>query len=740
MSTPRRKQVSDAIRILQRKRDASARATHLKAELGMVSRSTIERKIMSTKTSIKRIALVAAAALTLGGFSVISSESAHAAVTADVTGVGISNIAFTSTTAAALTNPGTVGSPVQATVAPGATFYIGAASLANGGTFMETVTAGTDSTYLLTDSTADTGTVAGVSTAVTGGFTYATTAPVKGGTYYYIINTGGVKGYLALTVSKISATVYDGTLGTGLGSTSVNGVAGPANTVTLMAMASTTLRGVVSVSGASSTIASVNGTAQTAGTTSVTLPTGNAADTITVTTPVVGSITVSYYPETAQGSGIYSSTASTVAITVNATGSSGVLSVANSTVYDTITTGQIALANLTATAATGSAAVASSTPVARYDWTANDALKVVMPSTTAYTVTLSGPGSLSATTTTAGARALSGTAGSGTFYLFGDGTSGAATVTVSIGSTVLATKSFTFYSSTVATLSAVVNHAIIASASKTDYVKDTGTALTTTPSAIAVTAKDASGNVIPGSASLLASSSNTSVLTVSAPVWDSTDLVYYVPVTGVAKGSAVVTITNAAGTISTTATLNVAQAVIATWTAAFDNTTYAAGDSAKLLITAKDSDGNLVADGTYNNVLAGAFATSQAVTSTLFGTSLKFVNGVATATFYAPYNAGTLAVSAKGGSSTTVLSTALQLAAATTVLTASANVNAVGGGDASLALDAANAATDAANNAYDEAQNATQAASDALAAVQALAVQVKALIALVTKIKNKVGA
>jgi hypothetical protein len=42
----------------------------------MVPNSTIERKIMSTKTSIKRIALVAAAALTLGGFSAVSAQAA----------------------------------------------------------------------------------------------------------------------------------------------------------------------------------------------------------------------------------------------------------------------------------------------------------------------------------------------------------------------------------------------------------------------------------------------------------------------------------------------------------------------------------------------------------------------------------------------------------------------------------------------------------------------------------------
>jgi hypothetical protein len=45
----------------------------------MVPNSTIERKIMSTKTSIKRIALVAAAALTLGGFSAVSASAGQTA-------------------------------------------------------------------------------------------------------------------------------------------------------------------------------------------------------------------------------------------------------------------------------------------------------------------------------------------------------------------------------------------------------------------------------------------------------------------------------------------------------------------------------------------------------------------------------------------------------------------------------------------------------------------------------------
>ncbi len=101
-------QVSRAIRILQGNRDVSARASHLaesnfgfQAEMEKFSKSTFsERKIMSTKTSIKRIAAVAAVALTLGGFSAVS---AHAAATATIavsgaTGTGTATVTATAAT------------------------------------------------------------------------------------------------------------------------------------------------------------------------------------------------------------------------------------------------------------------------------------------------------------------------------------------------------------------------------------------------------------------------------------------------------------------------------------------------------------------------------------------------------------------------------------------------------------------------------------------------------------------
>ena len=85
-------QVSRAIRILRGNRDESARASHLVVEkdllmtyeralLGQAEREKyfqstfFERKTMSTKTAFKRVALVAAAALAIGGISAVSAQA-----------------------------------------------------------------------------------------------------------------------------------------------------------------------------------------------------------------------------------------------------------------------------------------------------------------------------------------------------------------------------------------------------------------------------------------------------------------------------------------------------------------------------------------------------------------------------------------------------------------------------------------------------------------------------------------
>ena len=87
-------QVSPVIRISRGERDASARATHLKAASRKYLETTIERKQMSTTTNFKRIALVAVAALGLG---VLSSVPSNAAINAD--SVTLSSATASQTTA-----------------------------------------------------------------------------------------------------------------------------------------------------------------------------------------------------------------------------------------------------------------------------------------------------------------------------------------------------------------------------------------------------------------------------------------------------------------------------------------------------------------------------------------------------------------------------------------------------------------------------------------------------------------
>ena len=92
------------IRISQRERDASARATHLEAATRKFLVTTNERKQMSTKTNFKRIALVAVASLGMSLFSFIpASQAAYVGTpTVTVTNGTASTTVSDSTTAATI--------------------------------------------------------------------------------------------------------------------------------------------------------------------------------------------------------------------------------------------------------------------------------------------------------------------------------------------------------------------------------------------------------------------------------------------------------------------------------------------------------------------------------------------------------------------------------------------------------------------------------------------------------------
>jgi len=684
MGASRRKKVSDAIRILQRKRDASARATHLKAEIGMVPNSTIERKIMSTKTSIKRIALVAAAALTLGGFSVITAGSANAAAAATATFQATSGYVYTSA-AASTTDTAT--------------------AVADGGHYV---------TVVLAAKTADQG--------------YNVTTSGVGSLYGTVTTAGGSAGLDTLTANYTNGT-------NAAGGFLFTSTASPGAKVFSSSSATVTFTAISSASGTQTITATpINGT--------------SAASTLTITWGAAPVFTLG------------TSTAFLNNVT-NAAGAAGV---------DTATTNAADDSNVNASKTLGTVAGEIGVVLKDQNGAAINNLTVSASIAGAGLISIDTATSASTTgTSRSQSLVLDGTAASGHsagatnkawIHISADGTAGTGTVTITVTdansvTTTLATKTVTFTGS-IATVKASQNLYVLkaggttagtgagAASSSTD-----ASAATTVAGKIAVVGYglDSNGNPTAGTVKIVSSDSTVitagscTAVTVSSTVVAGT---YNCAVTGTAGAASGKTATitfeaaDANGNytiLSTPLTFTIGGAV-ASIALTTDASTYNALAPVKFTVAAKDSAGNLAYDQdaaflstvTSNIAMGGSLALAGVKGS--LDTTTAMINGKATYSgFFAPIASGTLTVSALDALST-----------ANEAVSVSASITGIGGGDASLALDAANAATDAANNAYDEAQNATQAASDALAAVKALAVQVKALIALVTKIKNKVGA
>ena len=607
----------------------SARATHLKAADGIVPLATIERKQMSTKTTIKRVALVAAVALTLGGFSAVSASATSAS----------------HGTAAALYQDVTTGDGgIGGVAGPANSLVVNVQQAVD----TEPATVQNFGAYV---------TVSGAGATILGGYETSTAASVETST---------------IVPSSLTSTA------------------------------------VIATTGASAV-----------------LPGGGLNfRSLRIGTPTAGTITINVYNAKTAGANpsSYNTVAdATLTINVNSTPVTGTITAANSGTYDTTTVANAPSANFGSTPS--AVATVGAASVVRYLVFAKDANGVALPTTTAWTATVSGPGSVSATSSKTGAKVVTGTLATADVYLFGDGTSGSSTVTFAVAGTTVATKSVNFYSTTVASLSATTKYNVAVSA--------TGGYTATSSKTIFVVAKDATGNAIvaSGANGMTATSSNTAIATVVAPVYDAnaggTGVAgFYVTVTGVAEGSAVITIADSTGLIKTTATVLVTTGVAAKITTSTDAASYDAGTLVTYTISATDAAGNPVADGSYVGFLASAPVTNVAVQGFSESTTATFVDGKYSTTFYAPLSAGNVTVTGGTVGSTTAIATALQ---ATALPAATFAVN--GDANASLAVDAANAATDAANAAAEEASNATEAASEALAAVNALATTVASLIA-----------
>ena len=521
-----------------------------------------------------------------------------------------------------------------------------------------------------------------------------------------------------------------------------NGIAGPANTVTLTYVQDTAKKGYVTISGASATIAS-GGTVATSGLATL-LPTGSSTTSVVINTPATGTITANVYQETASGSGIFSTTAAeTVTITVNAAAQNNVYSA--STVYgysgDTSTVAAATSTTDAAWSVTAEATASNTAQAALISVVQKDALGNALTSGWKAITVSTTVGTLQTTYDTNAGSYVSVTPSSSSavgFWLVPSGQTGTGTVTVAVNGVTVKTYSVNFFSNTVKSLEVSAKNANVAAAAVTGY--------TAAGKVVKVIAKDVNGNAIPSLTNLTATSSDTAIATVGTPAYDSTDKVYYVPVTGVAAGSVTVTVKDSTATYSGTATVNITKAVASAVTLSLP--AYTAGELTTATLSATDSNGKPVADGTYTAFLSAKLATSSQVTTDLFAADVVFNGGKATVDFYAP-NSPSLTLT---GTLTSAATIATAIQASTVSVTATGTTPSQDAIDAANeATDAANAATDAANAAAEAADAATAAAQDAQAAVAALATQVASLIAgikaqittltnLVIKIQKKVRA
>jgi hypothetical protein len=503
------------------------------------------------------------------------------------------------------------------------------------------------------------------------------------------------------------------------------GIAGANNFVTIAVdtPASGAPTAVVATGG---TLVSTDARVSGSGTSSIVIQAGADLD-VNVPTPTAGTITVKSYAFT---NGVQGATAvTTVTITVLAAAAGTVYQ--QSTAFISTTTGSSATAD-TAAALRTAAATASNTAVAQISvkqYASVDTATVVTTGfSKAVTVEVSGAGSVDTVSSNGQTRGpISTVAAAGAhnseFLLFADGRSGTATITIKVNAVVVKTTSFVFYGTTVGY-----------------YVDDTDAAFKTnigvgSTGDLVVYGVDANGNDAAAITTLYAVSSDTNIATVSV----SNNVV---TVTGRTAGKATISIcsTSACAASATKISIDVPVSITKTTAASvaltFDKAEYLPGEKMTITLTAKDADGNALADGTYATLIAATGVTSNVA---LQGSTLPTTGSVAIAAgkksyvAFAPLVSGPITLATTRGQT----ATAPAVTASATVGATAAEQAAQAAADAAAeAIDAANAATDAANLAAEAADAATVAAEEArdaadaaTAAVEELATQVATLFA-----------
>ena len=354
----------------------------------------------------------------------------------------------------------------------------------------------------------------------------------------------------------------------------------------------------------------------------------------------------------------------------------GAATLANTKIYDVnITVSALATASTTASAS-GSTAYIGSTRAAALAATTDSVLTALSTASTTLRASIAvkllnaagGNASESLTVTTnigsvgtgsaAGRSVTIAYTGNPTYVdVFADGTAGTATITIKSTSVTFANKTVVFYASAPSTL--------VAKAINTSP----GAGSTT---AIAVDAKDASGNRFAGTLYTYSSAAGVMSNDAATCSYVAARDRHECSVTGVAAGTATITVRDAATVATSTVASNAVSLTVSTSSAAtvklaFDKASYAPGEKATLLVSVLDSAGKPLPANTFanlfttggitSNVAAGNGSETTTAISITTGSlqaadpTIANTDPVKAYTLYMPATGGTFTVSATGGTS-----------------------------------------------------------------------------------------
>jgi hypothetical protein len=756
---------------------------------------------MSTKTSLKKIAVIAAMALTLGGFTAISANAVSTASTTSSVATATANIGAATSTV--LSVSGGSGDTAELTITPSVLGVAGSWAITVPNKLSTTATNGTSASATVATLTKTTG---GGSTG-TATLTVTPTAGSAGGT---LTVSDGIVNLLVITIGGTTASTNDNpfvvptvgntgvtadtpaTLDTAAVSISVKkSVASSTDTVTIAATSNTadktgfgagnyryvqvtnstiktatgwTLDGSSSVA----TVAAAPQDGMISGT-SVVVNAGTAGQTITVkfwdkstdavtgfvTTVLLQTVTIT----TAAYTGLNPVTSTAFMWATDAVGAypTGRANAPEPATADDDVLAKSAL-NGVGGVYSGAGKAVAVIKVSLKD-VAGNGLLGTLPAVGA---SISGPGTLSMGTASnadasTGRLLLLPAAAANVYYVnvFSDGTSGAATISLWVGGAVWKTKTVSFYGAATK-LVASQNHKVLKAGTTTgagcNPTSCAGTSVATS-FVVQVLATDANGIAVPGltytsvpDAKVVTGSAATSTADADA---DSLGATWFSVTTAPDAASGVTGTVSYKTTLADTTVLTTSALTFAIGGAPVSVTIAASGSSEvgaknSLVFTDKDAAGNAPYDLDVPLALTSNVAlvvgSASAATNGL-PTTIAMIGGTGSVNFFNPFVAGDVTISGKAAG---LIPLTVTVSVTNSAVSAAADA-------AAEATDAANAATDAANAAAEAADAATAAAQDAVDAVAALSVQVTAMISalkkqlialtnLVIKIQKKVKA